>query len=164
MQRNCDACGDSFEAKRATARFCSPKCRKRNARRPDAPPKSATVLSIVDLERGTVEFRTRDDDAAPEVPPAQTEGAATAATRKQLEDAGRLDTALGVAALIAARQLDEVALGRLRMGETGSGVKALLEAHRTALAEAVKDAKTAEDPLSKIRAAAALKLVQGGRS
>ena len=43
MIKICDECGEPFEAKRSTARFCSSKCRKRSHRRmqplvPDAPP------------------------------------------------------------------------------------------------------------------------------
>ena len=155
MQTNCDACGDPFEAKRAAAKYCGDRCRKRAQRQPKGKPKGATVVALVPTEP----FETENPQAPAEGP---AEGPTTAATRRQLAEAGRLDTALGVAALIAAIQVDE--LLSLRSAETGSGVKALLEAHRTALAEAVKDAKTAEDPLSKIRAAAALKLVQGGRS
>lgn len=56
--------------------------------------------------------------------------------------------------MVAARRLDGMG-----SGETGAGVKALLEAHRLALAEATKDAKQEADPLDEIRRSAALKLI-----
>jgi hypothetical protein len=36
IERNCDQCGDKYEAKRATSRFCSPKCRAAHRRNPAA--------------------------------------------------------------------------------------------------------------------------------
>jgi hypothetical protein len=158
MQAKCGVCGADFPAKRATARFCSARCRKRNARDPK---KGATVLSIADLKPG-LDLKPQAAETADAAPVGYRRPAmpsAFDATLKQLENAGRLDTALGVAALIAAQRLDD----SLHSADTGSGVAALIKAHREALAEATKDAETEQDPLDKIRAAAALKLVAGGQ-
>lgn len=145
MQKKCGSCGDVFEAKRPAAKFCSDRCRKRSHR---APKPAAKVVAIVPPV--VDEPATRRP-----VMPSSYE-----ATLAQLEAAGRLDTALGVSALIAAQMLDDA----LRSADTGASRAALLKAHREALAEAVKDSKAAADPLDQIRAAAALKLVSGGRS
>lgn len=73
----------------------------------------------------------------------------------QLVAAGRADSPLGVAALLAAERLDTVG-----MTDTGAGVAALLKAHRESLEAALKDAKTESDPLEEIRQSAALKLLK----
>lgn len=85
-------------------------------------------------------------------------GAIARATEAELTKRGVVGSALGQAALLAARCLDNVG-----SGETGSGVKALLEAHRFALTEAIRGATSSRpDPLEVIRASAALKLVGNG--
>lgn len=154
MRKRCEApqCGKTFEAKRAAAKFCSPACRKRNSR---ADKRGATVLSIVDLEKG-VDLRL--DPPEPTEPSSAAEGPLTTATRKQLDAAGRLDTALGIAVLLIAMRLDNP----MSMADTGSSYASLHKDFRAALAEALKDARTESDPLDKIRASAALKLVSGG--
>lgn len=152
MRKKCPIDGRQFDATRPSHVFCSARCRKANARRPD--PIKPKTGKVVQLAPPVVE----SDDGEPNVGPSMAEGPLTRRTRLELDEAGRLDTALGVAALIAAIRLD-----MLGLAETGSGVKALLDAHRAALAEAMKDAKSEDDPLAKIRASAALKLVSGGR-
>lgn len=147
MKKKCEACGDTFEAKRASRRTCTERCRKRLQRKP-----AAAVVQLAAVQA----FADEPQDPGPSLAAGKTE----TLTRRELEAAGRLDTALGVVAVIAAQQVDAL----LVLTDTGSGIKARIEAHRSALAEALKDAKTADDPLSKIRAAAALKLVSGGRS
>lgn len=79
--------------------------------------------------------------ALPDRPAA--DGPLTAATRGELEKAGRAGSALGVAALVAAATVD-------RGGMTANGLAALLRAHRDALAEALADAEPAADPLAEI--------------
>lgn len=155
MQKQCKSCSRDYAAKRDTSQYCSDRCRKRAQRSPANAP---TVLAVVDLdsmrERGET-FRPAGDQGADDAT-GYGVGMLEAATRRQVEEAGRLDTALGVAAVIAARRLDVIG-----EGETGSGVKALLDAHRAALAAAVANAAQEDNPLAKIRAAAALKMVAG---
>lgn len=156
MQKQCSSCGRDYEAKRATSRYCGDRCRKRAQREPD---KAPTVLRVVDLDgmrdRGET-LRPGGGEAGEASEAGYAPGLLEVATARQVADAGRLDTALGVAAVIAARRLD-----LLGAGETGSGVKALLDAHRAALAAAVANAAQEDNPLAKIRAAAALKMVAG---
>lgn len=134
MQKTCQGpnCGTIFEAKRATAKYCSRRCSVRTSRAPD---------------RGS-------DSNVVQMPGAVEEGLISRATQGELASAGVLGTAFGQAAMVAARRLDSMG-----SGETGAGVKALLEAHRMALAEATKDAKQEADPLDEIRRSAALKLI-----
>lgn len=151
MQIKCAVCGDSFMPKRATAKYCGDRCRKRAQRSPRKDAEASTpALTVVPEPESTGE----DVHTAMTGLPSAYE-----ATLKQLTTAGRLDTALGAAALIAAFRLDQAVYS----ADTGSGVKALIDAHRQALAEATKNAEKADDPVAKIRAAAALKLVATGR-
>ena len=75
MQRKCAGCGDTFEAKRSTAKYCGGTCRQRGNRRQE--PEAASEV---------------DWTAFPLV----------AATAAELEAAGRLDTSLGQQALTVA--------------------------------------------------------------
>lgn len=79
MQRNCDACGVRYTAKRPNSRFCGDTCRKRGHRGAAATP----------LERG----------------PEPLTGV-VAATERELEAADRLDSALGQGALVLARRIE----------------------------------------------------------
>lgn len=85
MQRDCDACGTSYEAKTNRSRFCSPNHRVSYARgmRP------ATVLTVADTP----------------AEPSPLSATLVGATRRQLEDADRLDTWLGQQALALAEVL-----------------------------------------------------------
>lgn len=121
-----------FEAKRATAKYCSPACRLRAHR-------GKATISVLSGEGAE-----------------NAEGALAASTRRRLEQVGRLDGELGVAALLLAARLD-----RLGPVDTGAGVAALMKEFRATLAEAVKDAEGSRDTLDEIRQAAALKLVRG---
>jgi hypothetical protein len=72
-------------------------------------------------------------------------GSLAAATQAELDRAGRLGSAVGQAALALARRIDA------SQGETGSALAALVREHRATLAEAVKDAEVAADPLDELR-------------
>lgn len=82
MQRNCDACGGRYTAKRPNSRFCSESCRKKAA-------------------RGTESPRIEPILADPAV--------ATTRSRVQaeLDAAGRGETYLGAAALALADRIDQ---------------------------------------------------------
>jgi hypothetical protein len=129
MIKKCAACPNTFEAKRPSAKFCSGKCRQRAHRNPNRDAVTEAVTPPpVDLPT-----------------PGRTGGSTESATYTELEAAGRLDSALGQAALVLARRLDNPHM------ETGSGLAALARQHGATLAEAVKDAAVAADPLDELR-------------
>ena len=84
MTRECAACGQPFEAKRSTARYCGEVCKKRAQRRQpkgakSAPPAPRTLVDV---------------------------------TRARLEAVGRLDTVIGQQALrLAGRLLSDYDTG-----------------------------------------------------
>jgi hypothetical protein len=127
MWKSCAVCTSQFEAKRAAAKYCGQTCRQRAHRRPEAASESMVVET--------------QDEAAGE--PAT--GLVTAATSTELETAGRLDSALGQAALALARRIDR------GDAETGSSLAALVRQHRETLADAVHDAQRDADPLDELR-------------
>ena len=135
MVKRCAVCEREFETIRAATKTCSSRCRQRAHRAPKVPadPKVLAVFSAV----------------AP--------GDLTEATRSGLVAAGRLDSELGTAVMYLAARLDNVGLM-----ETGASVAALMREYRATLAEAMKDADAANDPLEALRESAALKLIQGG--
>ena len=126
MHRACDYCGAEYEAKHPSSRFCTAVCRKRNQRNPRPAP-VATHPSVANL-------------------PDPGGSGLTDATRVELGAAGRLDSALGRAALLLAQRLD------VSDREPGTALAALIREHRAALAEAVRGAKAAADPVDELRA------------
>lgn len=135
MKRSCDACGTEYEAKRASSQFCGDTCRKRakrGARAPTGRPAAARATVV-------------EADFAPEG------GEAEQFTRKQLDEAGRLDTALGRVALILARRLDAG-------GDTGAGLASLAKRHAEQLELATAGANQVADPLDELKAARDRKL------
>lgn len=123
--RNCDGCGRSYEAKRATSKFCSSDCRVRAHRQPKSAPSATVVLP------------------AQPTPPTS---AVAAATRAALDEAGRSETALGAATLALAARIDDGSR------EPGSAFAALVREHRAALAEALRGANQVANPLDELRA------------
>lgn len=103
MRVECTLCGDPFDAKRATARYCSERCKKRAQRAGlVVPPSGSSVAGSVDTVR-------------PDVSP---DGAVHAAVLAELEVLEKVDTVLGQTALILARQMES---GR----DTGSSAAAV---------------------------------------
>jgi hypothetical protein len=128
--KTCEVCPTEFEAKRASAKYCSERCKKRAQRRPGGV-KAAKVLPL-------------PAEPTSEPAPALT-GSVAAATIAELEAAGRLDTATGQAAVALARRIDAAG------AETGSSLAAVARQHMATLAEAVKNASVAADPLDELR-------------
>lgn len=123
--RACESCGASLEGRRSDARTCSLTCKERLKKR---------------KQRGTVvEFAPRPvaGDAEPPV---------VLALIRDLEAAGRLDTAEGEHALFLCRRM--AAAER----DTGSGVASLSKEYRTARAEALKGAQVKRTRLDELRA------------
>ena len=71
----CAACGQPFEAKRSTAKYCGATCRQRARRMPDAAKEAAPQSSLADV------------------------------TERELTNANRLDTVPGQQAMALARRL-----------------------------------------------------------
>lgn len=89
MKRQCDVCGTPYEAKRATSRYCSARCRTTATRKGQAKAKGAVVTPI-------------------RVPrPADEVGPIEAATLAELDAVGRSSTSAGRRALMLARLLDD---------------------------------------------------------
>jgi len=132
MNKICGDCGLTFEAKRATAKYCGERCRKRAQRRPPA------LIA-----------------PSPAIDEPASIGPTALATTAELELAGRLDTAVGQAAVILARRIDASS------GETGSSLASLVREHRAALAEAMRDSEGKADPLDELRTRRERKLAGG---
>ena len=79
MKRNCNSCGDEYEAKRPNSKYCGDTCRKRGNRSGD---------NVVDLPVET-------DEEPPLL----------AATKAELEKIGAADSALGQQAIELARRM-----------------------------------------------------------
>lgn len=117
MLRNCDVCGVQYEAKRPNSRFHSDTCRKRHQRGARVAPVRAVPTRV-----GLVEQ----------------------ATRAELDEAGRLGSALGQVAVALAARLDD---GR----DTGQGAASLSKELRAVMAAALADVTAAADPIDELR-------------
>jgi hypothetical protein len=119
-------CGDPFVASRDTAKFCGSTCRKRASRGAVSvgPVRPVVAVPLAAGEAGGVE----------------------AATRAELDAVGRTGSSEGQKALMLARRLDA------DVRDTGMGLAAVMRAHSVALAEAVKGATVADDPVDELRA------------
>ena len=124
MQLACQVCEDTFEAKRATAKYCSGRCRKRNQRAGGA--------------KKAAERREASSSGV---------GSVAAATLLQLQEASRLHTPLGQAALALASRLD------ISQTDTGAGVASLAKQLEATLAAATADAEVVDDPIDELKAA-----------
>lgn len=121
MQRHCDSCGTTYEAKRKSSRFCSDTCRKRAQRAPQTvkPEESSTeaLRRLYELEY---------------------------TTRSQLEAVGRLNTVLGQQALMLAHRICSPM-------ETGGAVASLSKEFRAVMDAAMDGVDVAENPLDELR-------------
>lgn len=121
MERSCAVCGKGFTAQRSTARYCGSGCRARASQ--------------------GAEVR---DHPAKSHQPAPTTAGLTDLTRRELDAAGRLDTARGAAVLLLAGRLDA-------NQDTGSAVAALHRQWDAALTAATADARQALSPMDELR-------------
>lgn len=122
MRKHCASCGEPFEAQRNTAKYCSAKCRVRASR-------SAKPAGEAELV----------DEGVP------VEESVSEAVRGELGAAGRLASPTGRAVLALARRID----GGSR--ESGASLAALVKEFRASMAEALKGAEQAADPLDELR-------------
>lgn len=130
MQKTCE-CGTAFDAKRAAAKYCSERCKKRAQRRPG----------------GT--------ERAPAKPAVPVTGELSISVLLELDAAGRADSAVGHAALALAARIDAAE------GETGSALAAMVRELRATLAEALADGKREADPVDELRTRRDRKLSAG---
>ncbi len=114
--RTCAACGGSLEGRPGKTRFCDPTCRKRGSRRPETP-------------------------VAAEAPDS---GGLFEALRRELAEAGRLETALGQQAIALAVKLSSPF-------DTGSAMAAVSRELRAVREEALRGAEQVADPLDELR-------------
>jgi hypothetical protein len=116
----CAACGNLFDAKRSTAKYCGATCRKRESRKPDV-----AVVSTLPVPA-----------PGPELP-------LVAAVRAELEAVGRLETPAGQQALRLAERM-------CSPYDTGQAMAAVSKELRAVMAEATKDAPKAADRLDEL--------------
>lgn len=121
MQRPCDVCGESYEAKRSTSKYCSDRCKMRKA-------------------RGAV----TKTEKVPTLAPEHTDGPVTETALVTLRATERLETPLGQAALVLARRVDQ---GR----DTGAGLAALVKQFEATLKSATAGVKSDASPLDMAR-------------
>jgi hypothetical protein len=133
MQLACQVCEEPFEAKRSTAKYCSERCKKRNQR-----------------GGGSAKAAKRDNERPIGV------GSVAAATLLELQQAGRLHSPLGQAALALAHRLDVSHM------DTGGGVASLAKQLEATLAAATSDAEVEDDPIDELRAARERKRAAAG--
>ena len=127
MQRNCDVCTASFEAKRPQARYCSTRCRTRASR---------GGLAV-----------SRNAKAAPAAPTVTRETSGLLdAVQAELEAAGKVNTVAGQHALeLAARIVNAPGMN--------TGVAALSKQLQNVLAEALRGATGPQvNPLDELKA------------
>jgi hypothetical protein len=126
VRKQCAVCQVPFEAQRAAAKYCSPRCRVRATRARSAGQGDSAGGVAVPL---------------PAVP-----AGVEAAVGVELAAAGRTATSAGQSALALARRIDGGA------GEPASGLAAMVRELRATLADAVKDGQSVANPLDELRA------------
>ena len=123
MTRNCAWCGEAFQAKRPTAKYCGGSCRAKASNASKRAPRRAPV----------------------ELPPAPApaDGGVVAAVSAELEAADRAESFLGAQALALAARIDAGS-------DTGSAVAALSKELRAVMDAALADAPKAADKLDEL--------------
>lgn len=124
MQVICGACGEPFEAKRASAKWCSATCRKRGSRAP-----AVTEPAV-------------PKDTARETTRAAGQSFADA-TRRELEELDAVDSLLGQHLMFLAARMSNPA-------ETGSSVAALSREHSRVMDE-LKAKKPQADDVDEVK-------------
>lgn len=133
MKVSCTQCSSEFEAKRSTAKFCSPTCRQRSRRGKSEP--------------GKVEAPADNTEGAPAQ--ALTFGILlgediVAATKRDLEAAKKLDTVVGRQALVIA--------ARMTLPKaTGSEIAALSRELSRLMSLAVGKGNQEADPVDEVK-------------
>lgn len=146
IKRACDACEQEYEARTVRSRFCQDKaCVRRRAREQKRKKRSAPVLEHVDQD---VELDDQESGFS---------SAVSAAVLAELEDVGRVDSALGRAALVLARRAD-----RASFGDSGSSLASVVRELRATLAVAVKGAQVEGDIVDELQQQRAKRIGRSG--
>jgi predicted nucleic acid-binding Zn ribbon protein len=135
----CAVCGKSFGAQRSTAKFCSTKCRVA-ATRARARQQAAAEL----VAPHVIPMRQDGARLIAVAPSSQSEEGFVATTRRQLNEAGRLNSYQGVAAMFAAQVLDSGSQ------DTMSSMAAMIRTYQAAMRDALEGAAEAADPLEQL--------------
>lgn len=136
MERECDHCGKTFVAKRASAKFCSSSCRGQATKRRQ----SVDRAQVVDLAM------KREGPADPDIVAEAAEDPLVAGYRARLASAGKSGTHSGQHALFLARRL------AASSGETGSAVAALSKELDRLMVSILADVKPEPDELDGMQA------------
>jgi hypothetical protein len=132
LKKKCEACGDQFEAKRSTAKYCSNGCRVQAQRSAGSGKTKSTVVAF-----GLASVPPRGE---------REPGPLEASALAELESFGRAETLAGGVVLALARRLDQA--GPM---DTGSGFAALAKELRAAMAVALAGAEQEADPIDQVR-------------
>lgn len=129
MRVRCSACSKPFEAQRSTARFCGATCRKRGSRDASESLKNAPEPA----------------NLAPVAPISPKEPPLVTVTRRELEEAEKLDTVIGQQAMRLAEKL-------CSGFDTGSATAAVSKEFRAVMAEALADVTKQADGIDELMA------------
>lgn len=124
MDRSCEVCSTPYRPTRSTAKYCSPRCKKRAA--------DKRVADRLAAERA---------DAQPGPAETSPSTALVDQVRAELEEAGRLNTVIGRQALLLASRLET------NTNDTGGSAAAVSKELRAVMAEAMSGVHQAEDPV-----------------
>jgi hypothetical protein len=123
VDRPCEVCGTAYRPTRSTAKYCSPRCKKRAA--------DKRVADRLAAERA----------ATPRPAETSQSTALVDQVRAELEEAGRLNTVIGRQALLLATRLET------NTNDTGGSAAAVSKELRAVMAEAMSGVHQAEDPV-----------------
>jgi hypothetical protein len=126
-QRDCNVCGKTYTAKRATSQFCGTTCRVRHGRAQAAKPAAKIKTPAAKTARSS----PPRDEPTPEQERAAAVGTVGFAVWTELDQLNQTESAMGVMALTLANRLDD---GRFN---TGSAAATLAKELRTIL-DAIK--------------------------
>lgn len=149
MEMACYECGEPFEAKRDTARYCSTRCRmrahrKRKGSMPD-PVERATEQAVVGRLMDDGEHEPREPPAEGRVVVDDTPMSVYRATLDELTKAGKTTSVGGQSALALAQRIDNPVL------DTGSALAGMIKELRATLAEVLDAKDDAGDELDELK-------------
>lgn len=149
MEMACYECGEVFEAKRDTARYCSTRCRVRAHRKR----KTEMPESVKQATASAVVGQLTDEDEEPQRA-AAAEGRVIVddvpmsvyqATQDELRKAGKVGTVAGQSALALAARIDNPTL------DTGSALAGMVKQLEATLAGVLADKDDDGDELDELR-------------
>ena len=149
MEMACYECGEVFEAKRDTARYCSTRCRtrahrKRKTNMPE-PVKQATASAVAGRLIDHDGHDSREPPAEGHLIVDETPMTVHQATLDELMKAGKVATVGGQSALALARRIDNPAL------DTGSALAGMVRQLEATLASVLDEKEDAGDELDELR-------------